>query len=145
MTTAETTFTLEFPYRRSLGPVVGGFLTGLREGSIRGIRTPSGRVLCPPLEYDPDTGAPLADLIDLTDTGTVGDWAWVEQPLRKHPLQHPFAWAMITIDGADTAILHAVDAGSVDAMRRGMRVRARWRDEREGRITDIECFAPEEG
>jgi uncharacterized OB-fold protein len=28
-------------------------------------------------------------------------------------------------------------------MRTGMRVRARWRDETEGAITDIACFEPE--
>jgi uncharacterized OB-fold protein len=28
-------------------------------------------------------------------------------------------------------------------MRTGMRVRARWRNEREGSIRDIECFEPE--
>ena len=35
VTATETTFTLEFPYRRTVGPIVGAFLTGLREGKIR--------------------------------------------------------------------------------------------------------------
>ena len=48
------------------------------------------------------------------------------------------------MDGADTGLLHAVDAGSADAMRTGMAVRVRWRDEREGAITDIACFEPVE-
>ena len=30
-------------------------------------------------------------------------------------------------------------------MRVGMRVRAKWKPERVGFITDIECFVPEEG
>ena len=42
-------------------------------------------------------------------------------------------------------MLHAVDAGSPDAMRTGMRVQVRWADEREGAITDIACFEPVEG
>jgi uncharacterized protein len=37
--------------------------------------------------------------------------------------------------------LHAVDAGSPDQMSTGARVRVRWRSERVGAITDIECFA----
>jgi len=36
-----------------------------------------------------------------------------------------------------------VDAGDESSMETGMRVRARWKDEREGVITDIECFVPE--
>jgi hypothetical protein len=40
-------------------------------------------------------------------------------------------------------MLHAFDAGSPDAAVRGARVRIRWADEREGKITDISCFEPE--
>ena len=42
-------------------------------------------------------------------------------------------------------MLHAVDAGSPEAMSTGMRVKVRWRAEREGNITDIECFEPPDG
>lgn len=137
------TVKLEFPYNRTLGPVVGRFLTALRDGEVWGNRTPSGRVLCPPLEHDPDTGEAAGDFVRLTDTGTVTTWAWVSEPLRYHLLQRPFAWALIRIDGADSCMLHAVDAGSRDHMSTGMRVRARWRAERKGHISDIECFEPE--
>ncbi|GLW05268.1 hypothetical protein Misp01_03980 [Microtetraspora sp. NBRC 13810] len=53
--------TLEFPggYTRSTGPVIGRFLTELRERRIVGVRTAGGRVLVPPLEYDPATGDPV--------------------------------------------------------------------------------------
>ena len=144
MSQGEATFTMELPYRRSVGPVVGAFLTGLRDGKVVGSRTAAGRVLCPPLEYDPDTGEGVDDIVDLADTGTVTSWSWVVEPLRKHPLDRPFAWALVQIDGADTSLVHAVDAGSIDAMATGMRVRARWRAaaDRVGHVTDIECFEP---
>jgi hypothetical protein len=134
---------LEYPYTRSTGPVIGRFLTGLREGRIEGIRTPDGRVLVPPTEYDPLTGAALSEWIDVGTAGTVTTWTWLEIPRANNPLGRPFAWALILLDGADTPMLHAVDAGSESAMRTGMRVRARWRVERRGHITDIECFEPE--
>lgn len=138
---AEPTWTLEFPYRRSLGPVVGAFFTGLRDGKVLGSRTKEGRVLVPPLEYDPDTGESVGEgLVEVLDTGVVREWAWVTEPLRKHPLDRPFAWALVRLDGADTSILHALDAGTADAVSTGMRVRIRWRAERTGHITDIECF-----
>ena len=144
--TDELTFTLEFPYRRSLGPVIGAFSTALRDGKIVGSRTKGGRVLVPPLEYDPETGAAVeAELVPVADTGTVKEWAWVSEPLRKHPLRKPFAWVLVQLDGADTKMLHALDASSMDEVTSGMRVRARWRAERTGAITDIECFEPENG
>jgi hypothetical protein len=140
----DETFTLEFPYRRSLGPIVGGFLTGLRDGRVLGSRTPSGTVLVPPLEYDPVTAEAVEpELVEVGAAGTVTGWAWVEEPMAKHPLERPFAWAMVRLDGADTSIVHALDAGSMDDVRTGMRVAIRWRDERKGHITDIECFEPE--
>ena len=131
-------FTMELPYRRSLGPVVGAFLTGLRDGRIVGSRTEGGRVLCPPLEYDPDTGDAVSEIVPLSDTGVVQTYAWVAEPLPKHPLQRPFSWALVQIDGADSALVHAVD-GQVTT---GTRVKARWKPEgdRVGHITDIECF-----
>ena len=40
---------------------------------------------------------------------------------------------------ADTSLVHAVDAAP-GSLSKGARVRPRWRDERTGLITDIECF-----
>jgi uncharacterized protein len=57
-------------------------------------------------------------------------------------LQHPFAFALVKLDGADVPMLHVVDAGEESAMRSGMRVKVRWAAERRGSITDIACFEP---
>jgi uncharacterized OB-fold protein len=101
-------------------------------------------VHAPPLEYDPVTHAPLTDLVEVSPVGTVVTWTWVRRPLDGQPLTRPFAWALIRLDGADTPMLHAVDAGSAERMRTGMRVRPRWRDERVGDIHDLVCFEPED-
>ena len=140
--TVESTIT--FPYKRSLGPVLGAFMTALTEERLIGIRD-GDRVLCPPLEWDPYTAAELAhDFVDVGPAGTVETWSWVEHPTEQHPLDHPFAFASIRLDGADTALIHLVDAGSPDAMAIGLRVAPRWRAERKGHITDIEAFIPGE-
>jgi uncharacterized OB-fold protein len=134
---------IEYPFKRTTGPVIGAFLTGLREGILVGSKASDGRVLVPPMEYDPTTAEPLTEIVEVGPGGVVTTWAWVRDPMPKHPLDRPFAWALIKPDGADTPMLHAVDAGSVDAMSTGMRVTPRWRAEREGQINDIECFEPE--
>jgi uncharacterized OB-fold protein len=67
----------------------------------------------------------------------------VREPREKQPLARPFAFALVKLDGADTAMLHAVDAGDETRMRTGLRVRARWREQTVGAIGDIACFEPE--
>lgn len=134
---------LEFPYTRTLGPVVGAFLAGLREGTLLGIRGKDGRVLAPPLEYDPETGESLgADLIPIGPEGTVVAWTWVDAPSPKHPLDHPFAFGLVRPDGADTSMVGAIDAGSAEAMSSGMRVRPRFAKEPQNLITDLEAWEP---
>jgi hypothetical protein len=134
---------LEYPYHRSVGRVIGAFLAGLREGRIFGVRTAGGAVLVPPTEYEPGTGEPTGELVEVGPSGVVTTWAWVGAPRPYHPLDRPFAWALVRLDGADTALLHAVDAGAESRMRTGLRVCARFRPEREGHIRDILCFEPE--
>ncbi|MFE9120078.1 Zn-ribbon domain-containing OB-fold protein [Streptomyces sp. NPDC007172] len=137
---------VEFPFTRSLGPVQSAFLTGLRERTVLGVRTGDGRVLVPPVEYDPVTAEEIRDLVEVGATGTVTTWAWNPAPRRGQPLDRPFAWVLVRLDGADTALLHALDAPGPDAVHTGMRVRVRWAAERTGAITDIACFEPgEEG
>jgi uncharacterized OB-fold protein len=62
-------------------------------------------------------------------------------------LDTPFAWALIRLDGADTALLHVVDSGGPDRLGTGDRVTARFRPaaERIGAMADIEAFVPEGG
>lgn len=140
----QATHVLEYPYTRSVGPVIGRFFAGLRARRIEGVRTRAGRVIVPPTEYDPLTAEPLGGAwVPVGDAGVVTTWTWVGAPRAKAPLDRPFAWALIKLDGADTPMLHAVDAGSEPAMRTGMRVKARWREETIGHITDIVCFTPE--
>jgi uncharacterized OB-fold protein len=67
------------------------------------------------------------------------------RPLAGQPLTHPFAWALILLDGADTPMLHAVDVPGAEHMRTGMRVRVRWAADPVGHIRDIECFEPGDG
>lgn len=135
---------IAFDYTRSLGPTLSAFMSALAERRILGARSADGLVYAPPFEYDPVTAAPPAELVEVGPGGTVVSWSWMERPLDGQPLDRSFGWALIRLDGADTAMLHAVDAGSADQLRTGMRVRPRWSDRRGGGITDIAWFVPGE-
>jgi uncharacterized OB-fold protein len=127
--------TVAFDYTRSTGPVLGRFLTGLRDR----------RVVVPPPEFDPVTHQPTTEYVEVADAGSVTSWAWVSEPVKGQPFDRPFAFALVTLDGADTPFLHALDVSSPDDVRTGMRVQVRWREERVGEITDIVCFEPDTG
>jgi uncharacterized protein len=131
---------LSFDYTRSVGPLLSQFFTALRGRRIVGVRGSDGRVLVPPAEYDPVTYEPLTDVVPVGSVGTVVSWTWQSEPLEGQPLDRPFAWALIKLDGADTPLLHAVDAESSDAISTGARVHAHWVDEPVGAITDIAHF-----
>jgi uncharacterized OB-fold protein len=133
---------LSFDYTRSVGPTLSQFFTALRERRIVGTRGSDGRVYVPPAEFDPVTYERLTEIVPVASVGTVLSWTWQPEPLEGQPLDRPFAWALIKLDGADTALLHAVDAAAAEDVRTGMRVRVRWADEPVGHIRDIAYFVP---
>jgi uncharacterized OB-fold protein len=115
-------------------------LTALRDRRIVGTRGNDGRVFVPPAEFDPVTGDPCTDWVEVAPEGSILTWSWQPAPLEGNPLDRPFAWALVQLDGADVGLLHVVDASGPDVLRTGARVRARWADEPTGAITDIACF-----
>lgn len=135
--------TLSFDYTRSVGPTLSRFFTALRARRIVGVRGSDGRVHVPPVEYDPVTYEPLSEMVPVSSVGTVASWTWQPEPLAGQPLDRPFAWALIKLDGADTLLMHAVDVGTAgpSATHTGARVHAHWADQPVGAITDIACFA----
>ncbi len=143
--TLSAPITVAFDYTRSTGPVLGRFLTGLRDAQVVGGRTSEGKVVVPPPEYDPVTHQQIDDFVEVGSQGVVTSWTWVPEPVKGQPLDKPFAFALVTLDGADTPMLHALDVDSPDQVHTGMRVKIRWKEERVGHITDIACFVPDTG
>ena len=136
--------TISFDYTRSLGPVLGRFMTGLRDRQVFGVRGSDGRVFVPPVEYDPVTAKALGEFVPVSSHGTVTTWTWVSEPVAGQPLRP----AVRVGDGQagrrrHLDLLHAVDAPSAADLRTGMRVRVRWAEEPRGDIRDIACFEPE--
>jgi uncharacterized OB-fold protein len=133
---------LSFDYTRSVGSVLGRFFTELRGRHVVGVRGSDGRVLVPPAEFDPVTYERLTEIVPVASVGTVLSWTWQPEPLEGQPLDRPFAWALVKLDGADTPLIHAVDAGAAGSagIETGARVHVHWADEPVGAITDIAYF-----
>ena len=131
---------LEYPFNRTTGPVIGAYVAALGSGKIVGIKGSDGRVICPPVEYDPRNGDPLTDLVMVGTSGTVTSWSWSGTPREGQTLKTEHALALIKLDGADTSMMHVVDVVSPDDISVGARVQARFSDERSGTFDDLICF-----
>lgn len=136
---------VEFDYTRSLGPTLSAFMTGLKQRRILGGVLADGSVVVPPPEYDAHTLDPVTDLMPVGDEGVVQSWVWVPEPVPGQPLDRPFAFALIVLDGADRPFLHAVAVDAPGQIETGLRVRVLWAEETTGAITDIRFFEPADG
>lgn len=134
---------LEFSYKHSTGNVVGRFLAGLKtQKKIWGRRLAGQGVVVPPFEYSEVDGSGGGEWVAVADVGIVTAVAVVTNPIeRLHPFAEPFAFVMIRLDGADTALAHVVK-DDPDAVCVGARVQAVWApdEERTGSIRDIAYF-----
>jgi uncharacterized OB-fold protein len=135
---------MEFPYKHSTGETVGRFLAGLKEQkTIWGRRVAGLGVVVPPMDYSEADGSPAGEWVAVQDTGTVTAAAIVREPIeRLHPFSEPFAYVLVKLDGADTAMAH-VAKGDLARLKVGARVRAEWAPDeaRSGTVRDIAHFA----
>jgi len=141
----ESRVTMEFPYKHSTGPTVGRFLAGLKEqGRIWGQRVAGQGVVVPPVGYSELDASAAGEWVEVKPTGTVTAVAKVHRAIDGlHPHPAPFAFVLVKLDGADTALAHVVTEG-LDRLRVGSRVEAVWKPaaERRGSIRDIAGFRP---
>jgi uncharacterized OB-fold protein len=82
--------------------------------------------------------------VAVSNTGTVTAVAVVHEPIAGlHPADRPFAYVLVKLDGADTALPHLVVEGC-ERVRVGSRVEAVWAppDARRGTILDLARFRP---
>jgi uncharacterized OB-fold protein len=136
--------TVQFPYKRSTGEVTGRFLAGLKEQKkIWGRRVSGQGVVVPPNSYSEIDAKAGGDWVEVKDEGTVTAVGVVQKPVTDlHPTDKPFAYVLVKLDGADTALAHIVRERLGD-VKVGSRVKAVWAadDARKGTIRDIDCFA----
>src|SRR5579862_5043812 len=97
---------MEFPYKHSTGDVIGRFLAGLKvQKKIWGQRVAGLGVVVPPLGYSEADGSAGGEWVEVAATGVVTAVAVVREPIeRLHPFTTPFAFVLVRLDGADTAM-----------------------------------------
>lgn len=124
---------IDLPYVYTAGAVQRDALTGLREGRLIA-SLGDGYVSVPASPFAPD-GTHLRETRELAAEGVL------EAVTVAHHLVDEPAFGLIGIDGASHPLLHRLGDGA-EKLAPGARVRAVWREERTGSITDIAHFAP---
>jgi len=134
---------IKMPYTWSVGETGSRFLIALRdEQKILANRCPQcGMVYVPPRKNCGrcfvDIGAD--DWLELANEGTVTAFTVVRYAYPLQPVAPPFAYAIVQLDGADVGFVHIIKDGW-ERLKNGSRVRAKFKDERSGRILDIDGF-----
>lgn len=138
---------LKASYRWTPGPVVGRFLQALRDGpALLGARCRScGQVACPPGDVCAGCGGASFDLEPVGPQGVVLAHAAVRVEVPGQPFAPPFAYVLVRLDGADTALPHVAPGEAGCALAVGDRVEARFRAERSGSILDLVGFVAADG
>ena len=129
------------PYRWWVGEVGSCFLTALRdEKKILGNRcSQCGTVYVPPRKNCGRCFRDIDEWVELGNEGIVTAHTIVRFSYPLQPVKSPFAYALIKLDGADVCLMHIVKE-NLDRLKNGVRVRARFKEERSGQLLDIDAF-----
>lgn len=79
---------------------------------------------------------------EVADEGTLLTYTVPAYEADIHPMKPPFAFGIIKLDGADTGLTHIVTGFGAGQLKAGLRVKAVFKEDREGHILDIHHFQP---
>lgn len=142
-----------FDYRYFAGETATRFFNELRDNRrIMGTRNPvSGKVMVPARSFSDADYVPATEWVETGPGGRLEVFSIIGAKFPGLP-DPPFVIGYVTLDRADTALLNhvtGVDLSDLDAaaavLLKQPRVRAVFKDEREGRITDFHFEVVGEG
>ena len=128
---------MRIPYRWAAGMTATRFYREIAQGrKIFGTRCPScKRVLMPARKSCSSCFRDTDEWVEVGPAATVETFTIVRQ-------QSPTIYAMIKLDGADTAFIHRLGEVEPNLVKAGMRVTAVFADQPTGQILDIQFFKP---
>ncbi len=135
---------LEIPYKQFVGSVASKFLIEIRDNKkIFGMRCPEcNRVYVPSRSICPKCMCRMDEWVEVSDRGTVLTYTVVNYKEPTHPVEPPFVYGIIQLDGADTGIVHFIAGVDPEELKVGLRVQAVFKAERQGSMLDIKHFKP---
>jgi len=135
-----------YPYRYSTGELGTFFFRELRDsGRIHGRRCAGcGAVYVPPRPVCGPCWKPTEGWVEIGPEGVLEAFTVVHfsflDPMTGKPRPVPYGYGLIRLDGATSRLQHFLNETDLARLRIGLRVRAKFREERVGKLTDIEYF-----
>ena len=137
-------------YRWAMGVTTTRFFEEFKNKKIMGTRcSKCNRVLVPARSFCSHCFKKTDEWVEVGLEGTLRTWCSVNFSYEGQPKEPPYIIGVIDLDGADVGFPHFVGGVCVDnfeetakKVRIGGRVKAVWKEKREGNIYDIEYFQP---
>ena len=139
---------IKVPYSWSAGEVGTSYLESLRDKKkFLGTRCPECNIVYHvPRMHCPDCFTECERYVEL---GSEGDLVTYTIARKHHPqlspLDAPFGYGVIRLDGADTGFVHLLAEFEEGDLKAGARVEAVFADERVGSVLDVRYFRPVKG
>jgi hypothetical protein len=136
---------IRLPYTWHVGNVGSRFYQEIKDHcKIWGIKCPKCEwVFVPPRETCPRCYCDMREWVELSDTGTLLTYTVTRYSVPGiQPQKPPFALGIIKLDRASSGLVHLLGEVSLNDISVGMRVKAVFREVREGNYLDIRYFKP---
>ena len=134
---------INIPYEWWAGETASRFYIEIRDNKkIMGTKCPECRkVFVPPRKNCPQCYDPETEWVDVKDEGVLVSYTVSRRKTRLRP-EAPLAFGLIKLDGAHTSLTHWIKEIDPGDIKTGMKLKAVYKDEREGNILDIAYFKP---
>lgn len=141
---------IALPYHWAMGPTSTRFFEEFKNKKIMGTRcNRCKRVLIPARKFCSECFEETTDWVEVGQEGTIRSWVLINFSYEGQPKDPPYILGIIDLDGTDVGLPHFIGGLPMDnvdtvagKVRIGGRVKAIWKEKREGLILDIDYFQP---
>lgn len=135
---------IKLTYKHVGGAYVERFLREIgKNKKIMGVKCPKcDKVFVPPKMICFKCFERMEEWVEVGNQGMVKGFTVITHSTPVMPLDPPFAYAIITLDGASTDFVHIIKENDPQKLKIGMRVEAVFKEKPRKRILDIEYFKP---
>ena len=135
---------IKLTYKHVGGAYVERFFREIgKNKKIMGVKCPKcDNVFVPPKMVCFKCFEKMEEWVEVGNQGMVKGFTVITHSTPVMPLDPPFAYAIITLDGASTDFAHIIKENDPQKLKIGMRVEAVFKEKPRKRILDIEYFKP---
>ena len=137
---------LTFMYNYRVGKSMDKYLKGLAGGKILGVRCEKcKRVIVPPRTMCGRCNVEMKEWVDVSQEGTLRNFTVGRVKIENGEiaaLTEPQIIGMVKLENADSLLCAEIKGIPEGDLKAGIRVKAAWKEKRDGSVRDLDCFTP---